>query len=137
MSEMAINPHHFVDTQADVFRLAKARYGLSTARLAARSDIPETTLATWGKGTSMPAWAMVELARHIPPDLMNLLLEGAGFCLTPLQHVDSEMDDLAYEATGFTHELLEARRDGKVTPIERAHLKEKARRVAAAAAGVA
>lgn len=137
MSDAPINPQHFVDTQADVFRLAKARYGLSTARLAARSDIPETTLATWGKGTSMPAWAMVELAKHIPADLMNLLLEDAKLCFTPLQRIDSELDDLAYEATGFTHELLEARRDGKVTPIERANLKEKARRVAAAAAGVA
>jgi hypothetical protein len=137
MTDLSVNPQHFVDTQADVLRLAKARYSLSTARLAALADIPETTIASWSKGTSMPAWAMMALAIHIPADLMNLLAEPAGFQFVPIEQQESDLDQLAFEASGFTHELLEAKLDGKVTPIERASLKEKARRVAVAAASVA
>ncbi len=137
MGETAINPQHFVDTQADVLRLAKARHGLSPARLSAKTDIPENTIASWGKGTSMPAWAMVELARHIPLDIMNLLYDGSGLRMICADSSDTDLDTLACEATGFTHELLEAKRDGKVTPIERAHLREKARKVAVAAEAVA
>lgn len=137
MSDFVVNPQHFIDTQADVLRLAKARYGLSSARLKALTDIPETTIASWSKGTSMPAWAMMALAVHIPADLMNLLAEPAGLQLVPLEQSANDLDQLACEASGFTHELLEAKRDGKVTPIEREHLKEKARRVAVAAASVA
>lgn len=137
MSDLSVNPQHFVDTQADVLRLAKARHGLSTARLSALTEIPETTIASWAKGTSMPAWAMMALAIHIPIDLMNLLAHDAGLQFTPVEHQESDLDQLACEASGFTHELLEAKRDGRITPIERGNLKEKARRVAAAAASVA
>lgn len=137
MSDLAVNPQHFVDTQADVLRLAKARYSLSAARLAALTDIPETTIASWSRGTSMPAWAMMSLAIHIPADLMNLLTEQAGLQLTPIERLENDLDQLAFEASGFTHELLEAKLDGKVTPIERDKLREKARRVAVAAASVA
>ncbi len=137
MREIAINPQHFIDTQADVLRLAKARYGLSCARLSALAEIPETTIASWGKGTSMPAWAMVALAAHIPADLMNLLLVPVGLTFATIDKAESDLDTLACEASGFTHELLEAKRDGKVTPIERAKLIETAHRVQAAAANVA
>ena len=137
MRETSVNPQHFIDTQADVLRLAKARYGLSSARLAALTDIPETTIASWGKGTSMPAWAMIALAGHIPTDLTNLLLEPVGLTFTMIDKAEGDLDTLACEASGFTHELLEAKRDGKVTPIERAKLAEKARRVQVAAANVA
>jgi len=136
MADCSVNPQHFVDAQADVFRLAKARHGLSIARLAALSSIPETTIRTWSTGTSMPAWALIELARHIPADLINLLTEQGGFCLTPIERADSDLDQLACEASGFTHDVLEAKLDGKVTPIERARLKERARRVQALAASV-
>lgn len=137
MTDFVVNPQHFIDVQTDVLRLAKARYALSSARLAALTDIPETTIASWGKGTSMPAWAMMALAIHIPADLMNLLAEPAGLQFVPLEQQANDLDQLACEASGFTHELLEAKRDGKVTPIERDRLKEKARRVAVAAASVA
>lgn len=137
MRDLAVNPQHFVDTQADVLRLAKARYSLSTARLAALTEIPETTIASWSKGTSMPAWAMMALAIHIPTDLINLLAEPAGLQFVPVEQQENDLDQLAFEASGFTHELIEARMDGKVTPIERANLKEKARRVAVAAASIA
>lgn len=137
MSETTVNPQHFIDTQADVFRLAKARYGLSTARLSALTGIPAATLATWGKGTSMPAWAFVALAEHVPADLMNLLLEPVSLCLASVDEHDSDFDHLACEATGFTHELLEAKRDRRICNTERGRLKERARRVMSAAANVA
>lgn len=85
----------------------------------------------------MPAWAMMALAIHIPADLMNLLAEPAGLQLTPIERTEHDLDQLAFEASGFTHELLEAKLDGKVTPIERGKLKERARRLAVAAASVA
>lgn len=137
MCETQVNPQNFIDAQADVLRLAKARYALSSARLSLLTEIPETTIASWGKGTSMPAWAMMALAIHIPIDLMNMLAEQARLQLIPMERLDNDLDQLACEASGFTHELLEAKRDGKVTPIERDKLKEKARRVAVAAASVA
>lgn len=137
MRDLVVNPQNFIDAQADVLRLAKARHALSTARLSLLTEIPETTIASWGKGTSMPAWAMMALAIHIPTDLMNMLAEQAGLQFTPIEKLENDLDQLACEASGFTHELLEAKRDGKVTPIERANLKEKARRVAVAAASVA
>lgn len=137
MADLSVNPQHFIDIQADVLRLAKARYGLSAARLGALTEIPATTIATWGKGTSMPAWAMMALSIHIHADLMNLLAEPAGLQLTPIERTENDLDQLAFEASGFTHELLEAKLDGKVTPIERGKLKERARRLAVAAASVA
>jgi hypothetical protein len=136
MGDQPLNPQHFVDAQADVFRLAKRDHGLNIARLSALTRIPENTLRSWCNGTSMPAWAMVELSRHIPASILNMLWDGSGNCIAKSDKEESTLDQLACVATGFTYDLLEAKSDGKVTPIEKARLIEAARKVQALAASV-
>jgi hypothetical protein len=124
---------NFVSLQADLFRLAARDHGLTIKRLSLLADIPATTMQTWASGTVMPAWAMVELARFIPDDLMSLMLEPAGRFVGTLETVDHDLDALGCEAAGFVAEYVAAKADGKVTPIERARLGDKARGMAAAA----
>ena len=129
---------NFINLQADVLRLADRDHGLSIKRLAMLTEIPATTLVTWKNGTAMPAWAMVELARFIPDDLMSLMTEPAGkFVGTLTDDGGGCLDSLGREAAGYTAELLDAKSDGIVTPMERAKLGERARRVASVARAVA
>lgn len=129
---------NFVTLQADLFRLAARDHGLSIKRLSLLADIPATTMTTWASGTVMPAWAMVELAKYIPDDLMSLMTEPAGkFVGTLGDDGGGCLDSLGREAAGYTAELLDAKSDGIVTPMERAKLGERARRVASVARAVA
>lgn len=138
INERSALQQDFMSRTADVFRLAKRDCGLTTPRLAALTGIPAATLVTWASGnTAMPAWAMCALSEHIPDDLMSLLMEPAGKFIGTTDAADDDLDALGCETATFTAELLEAKRDGKVTPRERDRLKDRARRVASRAQAVA
>lgn len=127
---------HLADIQADIFRLAKRDHGMTTRRLALLSQIPERTLMSYCTGTAMPIYALVRLLPHLPDELTSMLVEPAGKRLTSDESDPGSLDELGCEAAGFVHHYVEARADGKVTPIEKARLVERARRVGARAAAV-
>lgn len=123
-----------VEAQRELFRLAAKECGLSIPVIAARSPLHESTMKGWRDGAAMPAWALFQLgAAGVPDHLLSLV--GAPFG----KHVGSdETDDgdiaaLAREGAHFLAEKEDAEADGKVTPIERAKPKERARRIAGVA----
>lgn len=125
----------FKSRQADYFRVAKLR-DIDCRRLALLSGIPFSTLTTWASGqTSMPAWALFELAQFIDDDLNCMLVERSGKFIGTCEPGDETLDALGRETAAFTYELLQAHDpDGPggttITPIEEARLKQRARRVA-------
>lgn len=129
---------HFVAVQADVFRLAERDYGLTRKRLAALSGVSITTIDTWARGESaMGGPALVHMMRYIPNDLMGLLTEWGGKFVGDLESPDGDLDALGRGAASFTVDYVNAKSDGVVTPMERAHLADKARGMAAMCRAVA
>jgi hypothetical protein len=127
----------FVSRQIDVFRIANRDHDLSIKRLALLASIPKTTLGTWARGeAAMPAWALFELAEHIPDDITSILCEGSKKYIGSTDRGDSDLTALAREAAGFTSDLLDAEADGRLSPQEKGKLKERARRVASRALAV-
>ena len=111
--------------QAEMFRLAERDHGLNLAAIALETHIDKRTLQTYNNSNifaraKMPLWVFVELCKVIPDDCTSIMLEPAS------KHVGSNVSDDGD---------LEA--DGKVTPIEKRKLKDRARRVAARAQAVA
>jgi hypothetical protein len=134
MADISITQQHLIERQCDMFRLAKRDHSLTAKRLAQLSRLPEPTIASWAKGTAMPAWALVVLSCYIPDDLVTMMFDPADKFVGTCDPTDGGgLAELDCEALGFATEHAEARRDGVVTPIESARLKERARRVACAA----
>lgn len=136
MSNHDAETQHLVDIQCDIFRLAKRDYALSPARLSALSGFPKTTIESWAKGTAMPAFGLARLSRWIPDGLTSLMFEPAGKHVETNETDESDLDDLGCETAGFTAEYVQAVSDGKITPMERAKLADRAIRLAAKANSV-
>lgn len=120
-----------------MLRLAERDYDLSIKALSLETGIPGVTLNSWKRDVMMPLGGFVALCRVIPDDLTSLMLEPADKHIGTNERDENDLDALTAEASGLVTGVLEAKRDGKVTPIERAHIQDKARRVAAKARAVA
>lgn len=136
MSNCSVNTQHLVEIQCDIFRLAKRDHALSPKRLAALSGIPETTINSWAHGTAMPAFGLARLSPFLPDGLTSLIFEPFGKHVETSETDESDLDDLGCETAGFTAEYVQAVSDGKITPMERAKLADRALRIAAAANSV-
>ena len=128
--------------QVELFRLAASEAGLSIKALAHETGIPESTLASYNRSnpfarSAMPMWVFVALCRVLPDEVTSVMLADAGKHVGSNETSDGDIDELAVEASGLTHEILEAKRDGKVTHIERAKISARGRKVAARARAVA
>ena len=138
MTNSTVAKQLFGSRQADWFRLAKRDHDLSIKRLSSLTGIPDTTLTTWATGeTAMPAWALFELAEHIPDDLTCMLVERSGKYVGTCETGDGGFEKLGRETAAYTNELLQAHDPDSpggvnVTPIEEALLKHRARKVACA-----
>jgi hypothetical protein len=120
--------------QATIFRLAEHDYGWTRKALATDSGINYDTLGTYWRGeTIMPLTALLRLCDLLPDHLLSRLLDPVGRHLATNEEHDGDLADLGREAAGFTAEFVEATSDGKVTPIERASLVERSKRLGAAA----
>ena len=124
-----------ISRQERMLRLAERDHGLTLAVLFAETGISKATLSSWKKGTAMPAYALALLAEVIPDELVSLLFEPVGRCVVTCEHGNGDLDALAKESAGYNVEYLDARSpssDGGVelTPRERAHLQDRARRIA-------
>lgn len=124
--------------QQTMFRMAEKK-GFSQKIIHIETGISVTSVSEYARGiTAMSGPAILKLVewREFPSECLSILFDGSG------RHVGDDtaapdFDHLACETSGFTHSLLEAKRDGRLTSEERQRLRDQARRVAAAAANVA
>lgn len=135
MADLSQKARNSVALQREVFRLAESEHGLSIAVLHRTRGIPSSTLKGWREGAAMPTWAVGEL--DLPDDLTSLLLSPYG------KHVGTDepeggcLDELEVEASGVVHEIAKAKRDGRVTPQERAKIAAATRQMVPVARAVA
>lgn len=125
-----------------MFRLAERDHGLTLTVLAMETGIDRKVLATYNNSNifaraKMPLWVFVTLCRVIPDEVTSIMLDTAGKHVGSNEPDDADLDALTAEASGLVTDVLEAKRDGKVTHIERRRIKDRARRVASKAQAVA
>ena len=120
-----------------MFRLAERDHHITRKRLQLETGIPYNTLKSYATGTEMPMSAFVKLAAVIPNELVSLLLEPAGKHLADDEADHGSLHELAREVGHFSAEYIDAVSDGSVTHIEKARLKDRARRLASAAGAIA
>lgn len=134
MSDVPLPGRDSVDAQRELFRLAAKECSLTIAAIAARSPLKTSTLKGWRDGAAMPAWAIGALGEAgVPDHLLSLLLAPFSRHVGTDESVDGDLDALGREAAHFVADELDAKADGKVTPIERSKLKERASRIAGVA----
>src|SRR3546814_19062091 len=64
--------------QIRMFDLAKRKHGITRKVLNLETGIAISTLRSYEKGTYMPVSALVKMARVIPNELLNLMLDVVG-----------------------------------------------------------
>lgn len=134
MADIPLPGRNSIEVQADLFRLAKRDYGLSLEVIAANSPLKLGTLKGWQAGAAMPAWAIGALGTAgVPDHLLSMLLEPFGKHVGTDESDDGDLDALGREGAHFLAEKADAEADGVVTHIERAGLKNRARRIAGVA----
>jgi hypothetical protein len=123
---------------ADMFRLAERDHGLTLKRLSLLSSMSYDTLNEYRKGAAIPLHAFVQIAPHMPDELLTLCLEPADKAVVSGGITDGALDELAEEAADYLAEYTHARSPSspggaQIIPMERAKLSEKARKVGAKA----
>ena len=124
----------------DMFRLAERDYYLDLKRLALLTGLDYSSLNNYRKGAAIPLHAFVQLAPHMPDELLSLCIGGVGKHIGTDEPDDGGAHDLARDSSEYNVEYINAtdpRSDGgpKITPRERAklgdiHRRMRARRVA-------
>lgn len=139
MSDANFLGRNSVAQQAELFRLADNRFGLTISKISDATGIAISTLKGWRNGAAMPAWALGALGdAGIPDHLLSLIILPHGKVIHSSGDVD--LDDLAIECGEFTRMYAEARTPNSEAQIhlghrETAHLQEQATKVRSAALG--
>lgn len=126
--------------QRTMFRLAERDYGITHKIVHLETGMSLSAVGQYARGeTAMSGPAICKLAamRDFPAALLTLLIDGTGRVFSDEVEQCTGLRELGCEAAGFTADLMEAERDGKVSDIETARLKARARRVASIASKVA
>lgn len=123
-----------LETQGDIFRLAERDHGLTRKIISSKSGIKYDALGTYARGEHvMPLDEVLKLFDAVPDYLLSRLLDPVGRHFAPNCDRDGDLEDLGREAASFTNEFVQAVTDGNVTPIERARLRQRAKRLASTA----
>ena len=127
MADLDQRARNSVALQREMFRLAEAEHGLSVAVLARTRDLSPSTVKGWRDGAAMPAWAIGAL--RLPDDLTSLVLSPYSKHVGSDEDGEGDVDSLARETAGYTAEYIERAADGVICHIDRAALKQRARRM--------
>lgn len=131
MADIPLAGRDSVDAQREMFRLAQNELGLSIPVIVKRSPLSLSTLKGWRDGAAMPAWALGALgAAGIPDHLLSLITEPFGKHIGTDELGDGDLDALGRESAAFVADKLEREGDGIVCHIDKAALKQRARRIA-------
>ena len=138
MADVPLPGRDSIEAQRELFRLAEKECGLSIAAIAARSPLKPSTLKGWREGAAMPAWALGQLGEAgVPDHLLSLVLEPFGRRVIHDDPQDGDLDELGREGAHYLAEHADAKADGRITPIERARLRDRARRIGGVAVRIA
>lgn len=116
-----------------MFRVAERDYGLTQKLIHLETGMGLSTIGQYARGeTAMGGEAILKLASwsDFPSALLSILFEGTGRLIT--DETDSDDDDLAAlarEGAGMASDYMDAAADGKITPIEKARLVQRATRM--------
>lgn len=117
-------------TQKTIFRLAERDHDLTRKKVSLDSGIHYDTLGTYSRGeTVMPITALLKLCDVVPDYLLSRLLAPVERHISVDEGSDGDMDELGREAAGFVADYVDAKSDGKITPIEHSKLKQRASRL--------
>ncbi|MGR4893369.1 hypothetical protein ACIPPQ_20280 [Sphingopyxis sp. LARHCG72] len=109
-----------VDQQAELFRLAESRYGLTIALIAQRTKLSTSTLKSWRRGVAMPAWALFALKQAgVPDELLSLVSLPFGCSVTSRGEIDIE--ELCEIAAELDQMYTDARRPHSEAGIHLGH----------------
>lgn len=123
-----------LETQRDIFRLTERDHGLSRKAVSGKSAIHYDTLGTYWRGDAvMPIDQVLKLCDVVPDYLLSRLFDPVARRISVKEGEDCDMDELGREAAGFVAEYVDAKSDGKITPLEHARLRERATRLGDAA----
>lgn len=128
--------HAQLAAQEAMLRLAERDFGITAKRLHHETGIPLSTVQSWRRSTApamMSLGDFVLVCRVIPDHLTSLCLEAADKHVGTNETDDGDLDSLGREGAHFLAEHADAKADGVVTHIERAALKDRARRIAGVA----
>jgi len=141
MPDRSGTKHDVMVRQERMLRLAERDHDISAKVLALETGIPLSTVQSWRRAMAPAAMSLpdfVAVARFIPDDLLTLVFEAAGKHVgTSDSEGDGALDALIEDASCTIHEIAKAKRDGRVTPQERANIVDCAQRLAATARAVA
>lgn len=112
---------------ADMFRLAERDYDLTIKRLSLLSGMSPDTLNTYRNGTAIPLHAFVQLAPHIPDDLLTMCVEPAGKLIVSDEAGEDDLDTAGLDAGEAAHAVQKARHPNSpggiaIVPQERAEI---------------
>ena len=125
--------------QADLFRIAERDHGLTITALARETGLSEAALRSYNAPNifaraKMPLWVFVRLAAVIPDDVMSIVFEPVGKCLTSCETPDGDAHALARDGGEYNVAYLNATDPSSeagqdLSPRERAQLHEIHRRM--------
>lgn len=93
---------------ADMFRIAESRDDLDLKRLSLLSGLDYGSLNNYRNGTAIPLHAFVQLAPHIPDDLLSMCVKPAGKIIVPEEAPDGGAHDLAKDSGDYQVTYLSA-----------------------------
>lgn len=119
-----------------MFRLAERDYGLDLKRLSLLTTLDYGSLNNYRNGAAIPLHAFVQLAPHMPDELLSLCIGGAKKHVGTDEPGDGGAHDLARDSSEYNVEYINAtdpRGDGgpAITPRERGRLNDIHRRMRA------
>lgn len=120
-----------LETQGDIFRLAERDHGLARKVISSKSGIEYDALGTYARGEHvMPLTEVLKLCDVVPDYLLSRFFDPVGRHLVPNAERDGDLEEVVREAAGLTNDYVHAATDGRVTPIERAKMRQQVTRLA-------
>lgn len=110
MSNLSRPAQNSVAAQQELFRRAKAEFGLTPAAIGKLTPIGKTTIEGWARGAAMPAWALGALGEAgVPDELLSLILAPFARHVGSDETGDGDLDTAADDAIAFGHAVQRAR----------------------------